>query len=391
MLLIASFLYHHRRRYERAEKEFIESKTDLHQKCELKDSMTEHLHMIIHENEVRKARKLTELMEKLSMEEGSDSEGLANVEELSKSSPSAYILGSLQSTAEQRMMMRRMRSTSETEASSDAPKSPPGSNVKRSASDSGPDTPGDAAKSPGGVTGWISSWLMGSPTEEGKSKGDSDSNGDSTFKPANSDNTEDGIKIVVTKAPVGGSAPETGQASTEKGQALPETPQVIPETGQASTEKGQALPETSKVIPETDQASTQKNLALPETSQVIAEKAQTSTGETSQASSTIVATAQGTVQQVQTPNHSTNNVENNPPADKGGETNSGKTAPAGEVKSLNTQNNNSQDVSNTSKEKSPISEKTGPSPQPDVSVVPKDLNDNKVREQEITASPATQS
>ncbi|KAL3871481.1 hypothetical protein ACJMK2_039476 [Sinanodonta woodiana] len=56
------------RRYERAEKEFIESKIDLHKKSELKDALTEHLYTIIHQNELRKSNKLAELMKELEME-----------------------------------------------------------------------------------------------------------------------------------------------------------------------------------------------------------------------------------------------------------------------------------------------------------------------------------
>ncbi|GFN91934.1 Rab6-interacting golgin-like [Plakobranchus ocellatus] len=56
------------KRYEKAEKEFVAAKMDLFYKGEAKESLTEHLYTIIHQNEVRKARKLVELMEKLAME-----------------------------------------------------------------------------------------------------------------------------------------------------------------------------------------------------------------------------------------------------------------------------------------------------------------------------------
>ncbi|XP_070532138.1 RAB6-interacting golgin-like [Ptychodera flava] len=56
------------RRYEKAEAEFIASKMDLHEKTEAKDSLTEHLYSIIQENELRKAKKLEELMAKLEVE-----------------------------------------------------------------------------------------------------------------------------------------------------------------------------------------------------------------------------------------------------------------------------------------------------------------------------------
>ena len=45
---------------------------DLHRKSEVKESLTEHLYTIIHQNEIRKAKKLTELMEKLQLEGGEE-------------------------------------------------------------------------------------------------------------------------------------------------------------------------------------------------------------------------------------------------------------------------------------------------------------------------------
>ena len=56
-----------RKRYEKAEHEFVEAKMDLHRKTERKDLLTEHLYTIIRENELRKAKKLEELMAKLNV------------------------------------------------------------------------------------------------------------------------------------------------------------------------------------------------------------------------------------------------------------------------------------------------------------------------------------
>ena len=61
-----------RKRYDRAEKEFIEAKTDLHRKSEAKDLLTEHLYTVIHQNELRKGQKLAELTRKLELEEMSE-------------------------------------------------------------------------------------------------------------------------------------------------------------------------------------------------------------------------------------------------------------------------------------------------------------------------------
>lgn len=56
------------RRYDRAEREFIEAKMDLQKKSDLKEQLTEHLYTIIHQNELRKAEKLSHLMNELEME-----------------------------------------------------------------------------------------------------------------------------------------------------------------------------------------------------------------------------------------------------------------------------------------------------------------------------------
>ncbi|XP_041482142.1 RAB6-interacting golgin-like isoform X2 [Lytechinus variegatus] len=57
-----------RRRYQKAEAEFVAAKIHLHKASEMKEALTEHLCTIIHENELRKARKLEELVSKLEVE-----------------------------------------------------------------------------------------------------------------------------------------------------------------------------------------------------------------------------------------------------------------------------------------------------------------------------------
>ncbi|XP_017776126.1 PREDICTED: RAB6-interacting golgin [Nicrophorus vespilloides] len=57
------------KKYLRAEKEFLDAKLYLHQKQERKDLLTEYLCAIIEKNEERKATKLTELLQKLELEE----------------------------------------------------------------------------------------------------------------------------------------------------------------------------------------------------------------------------------------------------------------------------------------------------------------------------------
>lgn len=57
-----------RKRYDKVEKEFIDAKLELHKRTENKEQLTEHLYAIIQANELRKASKLGELMEKLNMD-----------------------------------------------------------------------------------------------------------------------------------------------------------------------------------------------------------------------------------------------------------------------------------------------------------------------------------
>ncbi|NXG17216.1 GORAB protein, partial [Grallaria varia] len=57
-----------RKRYEKAESEYVAAKLDLQHKTEIKEHLTEHLCTIIQQNELRKARKLEELMHQLDVE-----------------------------------------------------------------------------------------------------------------------------------------------------------------------------------------------------------------------------------------------------------------------------------------------------------------------------------
>lgn len=61
-----------RKRYEKAESEYVTAKLDLHRKTEVKEQLTEHLYAIIQQNELRKAEKLQELMLQLHAAEGSE-------------------------------------------------------------------------------------------------------------------------------------------------------------------------------------------------------------------------------------------------------------------------------------------------------------------------------
>uniref|UniRef100_A0AAY4CI13 RAB6-interacting golgin n=1 Tax=Denticeps clupeoides TaxID=299321 RepID=A0AAY4CI13_9TELE len=57
-----------RKRFEKAEAEYVSAKMDLHHRTEVKERLTEHLCAIIQQNELRKAGKLEELM--LQLEPG---------------------------------------------------------------------------------------------------------------------------------------------------------------------------------------------------------------------------------------------------------------------------------------------------------------------------------
>jgi RAB6-interacting golgin len=65
MFRVGSIFLFCRKRYNKAEKEFLDAKLHLFERLERKDLLTEHLCTIIEQNEMRKARKLSELMNRL--------------------------------------------------------------------------------------------------------------------------------------------------------------------------------------------------------------------------------------------------------------------------------------------------------------------------------------
>lgn len=65
--LIKTFTFF-RKRYDKAETEYVAAKLDLQKKTEIKEQLTEHLCTIIQQNELRKAKKLEELMQQLEVE-----------------------------------------------------------------------------------------------------------------------------------------------------------------------------------------------------------------------------------------------------------------------------------------------------------------------------------
>lgn len=56
-----------RKTYDRIESQFLKAKLELHQSLEKKEMLTEHLCTIISHNEERKAKKLSDLMEKVGI------------------------------------------------------------------------------------------------------------------------------------------------------------------------------------------------------------------------------------------------------------------------------------------------------------------------------------
>ncbi|XP_056379655.1 RAB6-interacting golgin [Hyla sarda] len=57
-----------KKRYDKAESEYVTSKLDLYKKTQIKEQLTEHLCTIIQQNELRKAKKLEELMQQLEVD-----------------------------------------------------------------------------------------------------------------------------------------------------------------------------------------------------------------------------------------------------------------------------------------------------------------------------------
>ncbi|XP_061682312.1 RAB6-interacting golgin [Syngnathoides biaculeatus] len=57
-----------KKKYDKAETEYVMAKLDLHKKTDLKEQLTEHLCAVIQQNELRKAHKLEELMQQLQLQ-----------------------------------------------------------------------------------------------------------------------------------------------------------------------------------------------------------------------------------------------------------------------------------------------------------------------------------
>ncbi|KAK7113667.1 RAB6-interacting golgin-like [Littorina saxatilis] len=75
------------KRYERAEREFVEAKMALAEKSDAKESLTEHLYTVIQQNEARKAKRLAQLMKQLGLEGEDYSTALNDVPPLLSFSP----------------------------------------------------------------------------------------------------------------------------------------------------------------------------------------------------------------------------------------------------------------------------------------------------------------
>ena len=59
----------YRKKYDRAEKDYVDAKLNLHIKQERKELLTEHLMTIIEESEDRKSKRLADLMTKLQIDD----------------------------------------------------------------------------------------------------------------------------------------------------------------------------------------------------------------------------------------------------------------------------------------------------------------------------------
>lgn len=69
------FFFFPRKMYQQIESQFLKAKLELHQSSEKKELLTEHLCTIISHNEDRKAKKLTELMEKVGLSPNDETNG----------------------------------------------------------------------------------------------------------------------------------------------------------------------------------------------------------------------------------------------------------------------------------------------------------------------------
>lgn len=67
LILLCIFLFFNRKSYEQIETAFLTAKTTLFKAREKKELLVEHLNIIISNNEDRKAKKLSELMEKVGL------------------------------------------------------------------------------------------------------------------------------------------------------------------------------------------------------------------------------------------------------------------------------------------------------------------------------------
>ncbi|XP_073414117.1 RAB6-interacting golgin [Dendrobates tinctorius] len=67
---------HAKKRYDKAESEYVAAKFDFYKKTQIKEQLTEHLSTIIQQNELRKAKKLEELMQQLEVEADEERLGL---------------------------------------------------------------------------------------------------------------------------------------------------------------------------------------------------------------------------------------------------------------------------------------------------------------------------
>lgn len=73
---ICNLFEYFRENYDEIEAQFLAAKLSLHHVSEKKEMLTEHLCTIISHNEDRKAKKLTELLDKVGLNSATDSSAL---------------------------------------------------------------------------------------------------------------------------------------------------------------------------------------------------------------------------------------------------------------------------------------------------------------------------
>ena len=193
-----------RKRYERAEKEFVEAKMVLAEKSDLKESLTEHLYTIIQQNEVRKAERLAVLMKELGLEAEDCPNTLSSVPPLLSFSP----INTLHRPS--------APSTPTAIAVSPTATQPVQSPVEEAGGESEKQSPEGEKEKETGHSEDVNADITGGANGEGSSEAASETAQDKSPDSKGPDRTVEADSKVTTKAPV-----ENGAVESQDGGAEP--------------------------------------------------------------------------------------------------------------------------------------------------------------------------